>query len=260
MAVVEIISGYSEITSTDIVIPLIETTFPTTNLVYYNDPDAINLDGSGNVKSISPWVGSLNIQPPTTSNAPTVITDGLGNGFWKTDGTTKYLMPSPATGNCPISTANFSTGVSAFWVVKEKDNTFQNRMFQIFGIYFTIYTVSTVRTFEGKKLSTPSNGTVQTTAPTTDTTHVVGFVVDVATNNIKLYVDGVQVATNTSAAWSAYASDSSALAGTTWFGSNGTASSNNSKCEYGAWAIYNAPINSTNVTAIYNTWKSKYGL
>ena len=262
MATVTVIAGYSEVTDTDIVIPLFPSTISQIGMIYYNDPDAINLDINGNTKSIYPWVGSKKLMPinGSTTNAPAIVTDSLGNKLWVTvGGSTKYLIPTPATGNCPISTADFSLGYSAFFMHKETDNTLNNKLFQIFGNYFSIYTISSVRTFEGKKLATPSNGTIQATAPTTNVLHQFGVTVDVATQTAKLFVDGVQVATNTSAAWVAYLTDGT-LTSTTWFGANGTATTNSSAGQFGAFAIYNKALGSTDITALWTYWKSKYGL
>lgn len=256
--IVEVLDGYSEIQSGDIVIPLIPTSVSQDGLVFYNDPDSISLDQNGAVKNIYPWIGdeSKKLTQVSLSQAPTVVTDGLGNKFWQNDGTTKYLVPAPAPAGSVISTADFTAGYSSFWIVKENDNTVTNRMFQIFSSYFSIYTVSSVRTFEGKRISPVSN-TIQATAPTTGTVCMVGFTLNATTGQMILYINGVQVATNTNSGWLNY---TSALSSVTYFGSNGVSSTNSSKMNYGAWALYNKALEAENVTSLWNYWKTKYGL
>lgn len=268
MVTVTVLKGYSAIKDDDIVIPLYPPTFRQTNLIAYFDANAVNKDINNNVGIVYPWKGVKKLVAPSLTNAPLLL-ELEPNNFIKTDGSARYLVPEPAPQGSVISVSDFSTGFSAFWCGKEKDNTFSHKVFSMFGLYVSLYSVSNVRTLEGKKLYSPNgvntNGTIQVAAPTTDVLHTWGVTVEPTTVSgspsaiCRLWIDGVLVASSTSVAWLQCLIDSSSLSATTYFGSNGSTSANSSKFEFGAWAIYNTRIANDDVLNLHNTWKNQYG-
>jgi len=177
----------------------VPSTFPLDGLAFYNAVAGAVLS-SGRLQSMALWVGSTVMSAPYTATVdPLIVTVGSAQMMQMTKARNDRLVfPSvPGGAAWPFTP---TTGFSFSFPVRVDVNSGANGFLNAFGFRFQGLLSGATSYLQVQKPY--GGGTANLSAATTITNlMVVGITYDTATATLKIYKNGVLVATNVSANW-----------------------------------------------------------
>lgn len=177
----------------------IPSTFPLDGLAFYNAVAGAVLS-SGRLQSMALWVGSTVMSAPYTATVdPLIVTVGSAQMMQMTKARNDRLVIPPIPGGAawPFTP---TTGFSFVFPVRVDVNSGTNGFLNAFG--FRLQGLLNAGTSYLQVQKPYSGGTANLSAATTVTDlMIVGISYDTATTTLKIYKNGVLVATNVSANW-----------------------------------------------------------
>lgn len=192
------------------VLPVVSSDFPDDGLASYLAVQGATLDTGGNVASMAKWYGADQLVQASLASAPEIVTVSGKELLRFTRASSERLIspPAPTSGGL-VTTSTEGYSVAIPIMLRETTTNLQGiaRFFEQ-GVRLVIDGVPKLQVQE-------LNGTVTSVLVAWDFSvlAVLGITYDDVTKTIKIYRNGVQVATSTNATWNFSPTASMALGG-----------------------------------------------